>query len=61
MDIKVDGSSYIADVVDCFCLPETARCKLTDVNPIDMLECPDGHEYCSGDCEYYTEDFCEGL
>ena len=56
MDIKADGSLYIIDVVDCFCLPETARCKLTDVNPIDMLECPDGHEYCSGDCEYYTED-----
>ena len=49
MDVKSDG-------VDCFILPDGAKCKLTGHNPLDMEECPCLHECCDGNCVYYTEE-----
>lgn len=47
---------FIQDDVTAFCLPDTAHCKLTGVNPLDMTECPEGCGHCSGDCLYYSEE-----
>lgn len=44
------------DEVEVGILPDTARCKLACKCPFDIEECPDGNEFCSGNCYYYTED-----
>ncbi len=51
MDVKSDG-------VDCFILPDGARCKLDEDKEyiLDLACCPLGNEFCSGWCDYYTED-----
>lgn len=38
-------------------LPDGAKCLMDDEekNPL-YIECPIGHEECTGDCEYYTEE-----
>lgn len=46
----------IQDGVIVYCLPDTAHCELTGENPLDMTECPQNCENCSGDCEYYSEE-----
>ena len=43
---------FIQDGVTVFCLPDTAHCKLTGANPLDMTE------HCDGDCLYYSEESC---
>ena len=45
--------------IECCCIPDNAKCKLAGKNPLDMEECPDNHDYCDGDCFYYTEDEME--
>ena len=39
-------------------LPDEAHCKLDENSEyiLDLSECPLGHEFCSGNCYYYTED-----
>ncbi len=50
MDIYRDG-------VEIDILPETAKCCADDAerNPLNINMCPIGEQYCSGDCDYYTE------
>ena len=45
------------DGVPIFILPDSARCEADQEKrcPLDIDECPCGHEKCSGDCYYYTE------
>lgn len=51
MQMKHDG-------VDIYCLPDGAKCRADDEgrSPLEIDECPEGNEYCSGDCYYYTEE-----
>lgn len=46
------------DGVRVECLPDNAKCKADEEgrSPLDLDECPMGHETCCGDCFYYTED-----
>ena len=48
MDVIYDG-------VEVLCLPDSAKCTLANKNPLDMDECPDGHNCCEGDCPCYSE------
>lgn len=45
------------DGVEIDILPETAKCCADDAerNPLNINMCPIGEQYCSGDCDYYTE------
>jgi hypothetical protein len=45
------------DGVEIDILPETAKCCADDTerNPLNIDMCPIGEQYCSGDCDYYTE------
>lgn len=43
------------DGVECFVLPDEAKCDLTDQHPFDMTECPCLYGYCDGDCYHYKE------
>ena len=45
------------DGVEISILPETAKCCADDAerNPLNINMCPIGEQYCSGDCDYYTE------
>lgn len=45
------------DRVRVFILPESAHCKADEErrSPLDIEECPMGHEECDGDCFYYGE------
>lgn len=47
-----------SDEVEVGILPDEAHCKLDENNEyiLDLSECPLGHEFCSGNCYYYTED-----
>lgn len=38
-------------------LPEIAKCCADDKerSPLDIIRCPIGEQYCSGDCDYYAE------
>lgn len=44
-----------------FCLPDNARCKLSGISPLDMDECPLGHDEYDRDmcipemCDEYEE------
>lgn len=46
------------DGVRVYILPDDAHCTKDDEkrSPIDLDECPYGHETCTGDCIYYTEE-----
>ncbi|MGF7011967.1 hypothetical protein M2146_002521 [Lachnospiraceae bacterium PF1-22] len=48
MEMRQDG-------VTVYCLPDGAVCSRCGENPIEIDECPEGNEYCSGDCYYYQE------
>ena len=43
---------------DAICLPDGAVCKADEErrNPLDIEECPYGHEICDGDCYFYDEE-----
>lgn len=43
------------DGVPVMILPETAKCELAGISPLDVRECPIGKGYCCGDCEFYEE------
>ena len=45
------------DGVEIDILPEIAKCCADDAerNPLNINMCPIGEQYCSGDCDYYTE------
>nr|DAY46214.1 MAG TPA: PulE-GspE/GspE The type II secretory pathway [Caudoviricetes sp.] len=45
------------DGVEVYCLPDTAHCKADEQkrNPLDIDECPEGCEECTGDGYYYAE------
>lgn len=47
------------DGVEIDILPEIAKCCADDAerNPLNINMCPIGEQYCSGDCDYYTENF----
>lgn len=53
--------------VRVFCLPDDACCKLDENkrSSLKLEECPNGKEYCNGNCWYYSEDpedrYCEYL
>lgn len=46
------------DDVEVGVLPEEAHCKLDDNKEhiLDLSECPLGNEFCTGYCDYYTEE-----
>ena len=46
-----------SDGIDIYCLPECAKCKLTEAHIDDMVECPcfDYSEICTPDCYYYED------
>lgn len=45
------------DEVSVYCLPEGACCEADERkrSPLELDECPNGCEVCTGDCMYYTE------
>lgn len=47
------------DGVTVYCLPDGAHCKADKEkrSPLDIEECPLGHEECDGDCYYYAEQY----
>lgn len=53
--------------VEFYICPECGKCQLSGKNPIDMLECPARNfdpygDVCNpGECEYYTENWEEGV
>lgn len=46
------------DGVEVYCLPDGACCVADEKkrSPLDVEECPEGFEECTGDCMYYAED-----
>lgn len=48
----------LQDGVQVFLLPDEAHCIKDAENRslIDLEECPCGHEVCTGDCDYYSEE-----
>lgn len=50
MDVKTE------DGIKVLVLPDTARCIITEKNPLYMSDCPLAKEYCCGNCECYTEE-----
>jgi hypothetical protein len=46
------------DEVEVGVLPDDAHCKLDEDKEyiLDLACCPLGNEFCSGWCDYYTED-----
>lgn len=52
---------FYQDGVNCFLLPDEAHCELDEEQTyiLDLDKCPNGHEYCSGDCIFYSEDKTE--
>ncbi|MGN0512721.1 MAG: hypothetical protein ACI4GD_00485 [Lachnospiraceae bacterium] len=46
------------DGVRVDCLPEESCCMADEEkrSPLDLDECPEGYEECTGDCIHYTED-----
>ncbi len=45
------------DGVEVMILPDEAHCELDENKEyiLDLEECPEGCETCSGDCYYYSE------
>ena len=45
------------DGIEIDILPETAKCctDYEERSPLNINMCPIGEQYCSGDCDYYTE------
>ena len=54
---EVNRMEIYRDGVEIDILPETAKCCADDAerNPLNINMCPIGEQYCSGDCDYYTE------
>mgnify|MGYP000740872494 CR=1 FL=1 len=54
---EVNRMEIYRDGVEIDILPETAKCCADDTerNPLNINMCPIGEQYCSGDCDYYTE------
>lgn len=50
--------NMMQDGVDVYCLPEGACCNADKErrSPLDLEECPQMEEVCTGDCPYYSED-----
>lgn len=46
------------DGVPVYVLPEGAICRADEHkrNPLDINDCPLGHEICTGDCDQYEEE-----
>ena len=46
------------DEVEVGVLPDDAHCKLDDNKEyiLNLYPCPLGREFCSGYCDYYTEE-----
>lgn len=46
------------DGVRVYVLPDGAKCLVDkeERSPLDLSECPMGYEFCTGNCEYYTEE-----
>ena len=46
------------DGVPVYVLPEGAICRADEHkrNPLDIYDCPLGHEICTGDCDQYEEE-----
>lgn len=47
----------IQDDVSIYCLPDGACCEADNDHrsPLELDECPMGHEVCTGMCEHYAE------
>lgn len=47
------------DGVKVYCLPDCAVCTADKDkrNPMDIYDCPEGNEFCTGDCLFYTEEW----
>lgn len=54
---EVNNMEIYRDGVEIDILPETAKCCADDEerSPLNINMCPIGEQYCSGDCDYYTE------
>ena len=46
------------DEVEVGILPDDAHCKLDEKKEyiLNLFPCPLGKEFCSGNCDYYTEE-----
>lgn len=53
--------TVMQDGIEVFVLPDGARCVagVKEQNPLDIDECPYGHDICDGDCMYYSEERVE--
>ena len=49
-------TDIIRDDIPILCLPDSAVCRITGQNPVDMPECPKGYKCCTGDCPCYFEE-----
>lgn len=51
------------DGVHVLNLPDNARCELDEYKRslLEIEQCPEGKEYCTGDCFYYTEEDQYGI